>query len=224
MDLFARNDDEIELEEQALDPVDGEACLSALEPAEVAAVDADPVAKLRQSQPLRLAAGLTERSEAHLTTPGIVTTCIIASAPGACQRADLGGTVKLSGLLKGARQRAGLTMEQLEERTGISQSQVSKVERDKAGMSLERVVLWLDACDHDLAAVPRQTPTDLAELGALSEAHRAILIRLGRILPRLIPAHLSTLLGLLDLWEREGTQPLLSSRAESSQARVAKSS
>lgn len=76
-------------------------------------------------------------------------------------------------LLREARKRAGLSQEKLSEVIGISQSQISKAERDEPGSELRHpmIVAWAGACDTSPQLLMPKTAPPRAKHNHHGEAH-----------------------------------------------------
>lgn len=87
------------------------------------------------------------------------------------------------------RSEAGLSQSKIAALIGImDQGHVSRIENGHATTTVEKAVIWADACGYDLTLVRRDDPDAhhlAAELVAAPAGQRATLLRLLRLLPRL---------------------------------------
>lgn len=114
----------------------------------------------------------------------------------------------ISDVLREARERAGLSQDDLVQRGPFDRAHVSRAERGIRGMSFERIDRWIELCGFRLAAVPATEATP-EEIAGLPDDLRRVILRLVRLLPEMGRARpevldevLDDLEGRMDRWER----------------------
>lgn len=130
--------------------------------------------------------------------------CVLVPIWYMCHRGELLSSVPLRYKadvridLRGIRQAAGLTQDQLGTRLGISRAHVSRLETGAREIDLSVADEWLSACNYTLSVVPAGDEL-VTQLGKLEPEDRELIRRLTAVLPLPAP-HRATLAALIDVW------------------------
>lgn len=109
---------------------------------------------------------------------------------------------KLTALLLRSRSEAGLTQADLAAALDVTRPTITRIESGERDTTVERLERWAEACGWTVT-LGRRDPIDLVgPLNELSGLRLHVAERLLRMLPRLDEAHIISLVGLLDAWER----------------------
>lgn len=130
----------------------------------------------------------------------------------------MGTTVREA--FRAARKFAGMSQPVLSRATSWDTGHISKFENGEKGAGIDKLDEWLAACRVRLIPVPLEPSGDLIELESLSAEHRQLLVRLGRILPKLHEQVVDlSIVALVERFEREaasqGSDPSLDESTES---------
>lgn len=107
--------------------------------------------------------------------------------------------------LRQIRDHAGLSQDDVAKATGVGRSQISLIETSARQTTLDVLIRWAAACEHDVVLVPNSDGG--AALSALVGADRELVLRLAEVLPRLPEALREDLESRLDFWTNRYVSP-----------------
>lgn len=115
------------------------------------------------------------------------------------------GDAEVGARLRQVRREAGLSLERLAERLGVSHTTVSRIELGRRSTTIQMVHAWYRACGYELDAVavgsPEQATSLAVAMAALPEGEVGSVIRVVEAWPRLTERARGRILGIVDSTE-----------------------